>query len=398
MEQMKKNRKKLTNGAAVCDACVASDGGMNAARVAEIGVMMIVLLALWQIAQQFEFLSFATNTEEAVGLGTVFLIGLTASTSSCLAMVGGLLLSVSASWKTAHPKATKWAVFEPQLHFNFGRVAGYFFFGGLTGLIGQALILSVQTTGIVKIILAVVMILLGLRILGILPKKYCRMPLPSFLTRRIRRMSESESVLAPFGLGAMTYFVPCGFTQSMQLLALASGSFVGGAAIMTVFALGTLPALLGIGAASSFSSGRTGRMFLMFAGSMSVLLGISSLENGLQLSGVNLEFPGFASAAQATEDPNVTIDKNGQQIISVQVRDAGYNANSFSVAPGVPTWIYAVAPEPLQGCISSLTVPNFNISQPIKKGENWIGPITPSKDFAFMCSMGMFRANVHVRS
>ena len=61
-------------------------------------------------------------------------------------------------------------------------------------------------------------------------------------------------------------------------------------------------------------------------------------------------------------------------------------------------WIYAVAPEPLSGCISSIMIPDFNMSKLIRKGDNWVGPITPKKDFAFMCSMGMFKANVHVRS
>lgn len=396
---MKKTRTKAKVCSTGCESCDAmQSGNMNAARIAEIGVTMVVLLAAWQIATQFELFSFAANTEEYVGLGTVFLIGLTASTSSCLAMVGGLLLSVSASWSAAHPKATSWARFQPQAHFNIGRVAGYFLFGGLTGLLGNVLILSIQTTGIVKVVLALVMIALGLQILGLLPKKYCRIPLPSFLVKHIRHMSTSESTLAPFGLGALTYFVPCGFTQSMQLLALASGSFMGGAAIMAVFALGTLPALLGISAASSFSRGTAGKIFLTFAGSLSILLGLSNLESGLLLSGINVGIPGLASAAEKTSDPNVTFDNNGQQIISVQVNNSGYSADSFSVKAGVPTWIYAVVPEPLQGCITSLVVPNFELSKPLVKGENWIGPITPSKDFAFMCSMGMFRANVQVRS
>lgn len=59
---------------------------------------------------------------------------------------------------------------------------------------------------------------------------------------------------AQFLIGKVeTFFLPCGFTQSMQIVALSSGSFVSGMFIMLAFALGTLPmlALLSFGSAST---------------------------------------------------------------------------------------------------------------------------------------------------
>lgn len=389
-------KKKMKQASCDCNSenTAPRTGG---ARLAEIAVTMVVLIALYQLAKQFELFSFATTTESVVGLGTVFLIGLTASTSSCLAMVGGLLISVTAAWDKANPEATRWEKFQPQLHFNLGRIVGYFLLGGLTGLLGRSLILSVKATGYSKIVLSLVMIWLGLSILGLLPKRYCRLPLPSGITKKFRSMSESDSVFAPLVLGSLTYFVPCGFTQSMQLLALSSGSFLSGAIIMTVFALGTLPSLLGIGALSSFTEGRFGKLFLTVAGSISVLLGLSNFQSGLWLSDLRI-LPHFAAVASATEDPNVTIDKNGQQVISVGVTNAGYSQTSFTIEPDKTTWIYADVPAPLSGCLTSMTIPAYGMSQPLNKGTNWIGPIKPTRDFAFMCSMGMFRADVHVRT
>lgn len=378
-----------------CETTTISRG----TRLTEIGMMMILLLAVYEIGSSLNVFNFATSTEGVIGLGTVFLIGLTASTSSCLAMVGGLLLSVSSAWSTAHPKASSWEKLEPQLHFNLGRLLGYFAFGGLTGLIGQQLLLSVHGTGFLKIGLSILMIVLGLNILGLIPRRFCRIPLPKALQQRIRRLSTSDGVLAPVTLGSLTYFIPCGFTQSMQLLALGSGNFWTGSAIMFVFALGTLPSLLGIGVVSSCAQGRFGRIFVTFAGSVSLLLGLSNLQSGLLLSGINLSIPSLSSAASVSNtDPHVSIDNNGQQIISVGVETSGYSANHFTIDAGKPTWIYAVASEAVSGCISSFTIPDFNISTLIRKGENWIGPITPTRDFAFMCSMGMFKADVRVRS
>ena len=166
---------------------------------------------------------------------------------------------------------------------------------------------------------------------------------------------------------------------------------------MFVFALGTLPSLLGIGALSSIAEGKTGKLFLTVAGSVSVLLGISNFQNGLSLSDIRL-LPEFTVTTSATKDPNVSIDKNGQQVITVGVTNAGYSTSAFTIDAGKTTWIYADVPEPLSGCLTSMTVPAYGMSQELRKGANWIGPIKATRDFAFMCSMGMFRADVHVRS
>jgi hypothetical protein len=54
-----------------------------------------------------------------------FFIGLTAGVSSCMALVGGLILSVSAKWNEEHIHTSKWRRFEPHLYFNIGRIAGF---------------------------------------------------------------------------------------------------------------------------------------------------------------------------------------------------------------------------------------------------------------------------------
>lgn len=366
-------------------------------KIAEVSILLVVLTATYQAGKFFNIFSFNTTIGGAVGLGTIFLIGVTASVSSCLAMVGGLVLSVTASWDKAHPKASRWEKLEPQLYFNIGRIVAYCFLGGLTGYLGQQLILSLQATGIVKIVLSVIMIWLGLNILEILPKKYCSIPLPRFVIRYFKKSSQSEHIVAPFILGGSTYFIPCGFTQSMQLLALTSGSFMTGATIMTIFALGTLPAILGIGVLNSLAEGRAGKMFIALAGAASLLLGIGNLRAGLSLTGVDIPLMSYFSEPRRTADPHVTFDNNGQQIISVSISENGYNVDNFTIDAEKTTWIYATA-DALNGCLTTLAIPAFNISAPLAIGENWIGPIKPTKDFAFMCSAGIYRANVHVRS
>lgn len=366
------------------------------------GVMVLVVVGLYLLLKPLGIFSLASTAKGAVGLSGVFVIGLLAATSSCLAIVGGLLLSVSAKWcETFHPK-THAEKLRPLLLFNAGRLAGYALLGGVAGFIGQSLALSPRAAGIVSLGVAGVMIVIGLNLLHILPKRYCRMPLPRGLSTRIRNLSQSRSFGAPLLLGALTFFLPCGFTQSMQLLALSSGSFVAGALIMFVFALGTLPSLLGISLVSSFVEGKTARLFLRFSGAMVLLLGIVNLQSGLLLTGNDpLHFLTVWGREQtpAGNDPYVTIDPQGRQIMSMYVTSTGYTPGNFTIRSGLETWVYAIAKEPVSGCASYLVDATHNLQTPIRQGGNWLGPIAKAelkKDFVLTCSMGMFRANVHV--
>lgn len=361
-------------------------------------VLSICIAAVYMLMREMQLISYSVTTNAVTSLVSIVMIGVVASVSTCMALVGGLLLSVSAVWAKHAASLSRWKRFDPLLHFNVGRLLGYTLFGGLTGLLGRELMLSVTATGLLKIVLAAILILLGLRILQLVPKRYCSIPLPQSFMRRLHRLASSDHVLAPSILGALTYFIPCGFTQSMQLLALSSGDFAKGATIMFFFALGTLPALLGISVLSSNVQGKTARGFFFFTGALSLMLGLQSLQSGLLLTGIDLSkaLP-FHQTLMMQIDPNVSIDKNGQQVIDVTINDRGYSTTSFVIQANTPTWILARAPYGVSGCLNFLVIPSMNISKQIAQGDNWIGPLTPTQDFSFLCSQGIYKADVFVR-
>ncbi|MEI6118848.1 MAG: sulfite exporter TauE/SafE family protein [bacterium] len=72
--------------------------------------------------------------------------------------------------------------------------------------------------------------------------------------------------------GALTFFLPCGFTFAMQVYAISTGNFLQGALVMGIFALGTLPGLLSIGAVASFVKGNAAKYFYRFVGVLVLLL------------------------------------------------------------------------------------------------------------------------------
>lgn len=173
-----------------------------------------------------------------VSYGTVFLIGLIASVSTCMAVVGGLVLSVSANYAKEGDKI------RPQIFFHAGRIISFFILGGAIGTLGSAFQLSGTGAFVVALLVGLVMLVLGINLLGIFPwVKKLQPTLPTFFANHLLEVKKINHTLTPVLLGVVTFFLPCGFTQSMQIYALSTGSFLAGASTMLVFALGTFPVL-----------------------------------------------------------------------------------------------------------------------------------------------------------
>ena len=97
------------------------------------------------------------NTSTGISYGTAFVVGIVASLSSCMAVVGGLLLSMSATFAKEGEKI------KPQLMFHGGRVVSFFIFGGIIGAIGTVFTLNTFATFILSLIIGLVMVVLGLK-------------------------------------------------------------------------------------------------------------------------------------------------------------------------------------------------------------------------------------------
>lgn len=352
----------------------------------DIAISMIIVIGGYFLLRRFDLSAIAPSTTEVASLGAVLVIGLIAGASSCMAVTGGLLLAVSAKHNELHAAETSAQKFRPILFFNLGRLASYFVLGGAVGMLGQSLSLSPRTTGYVNIAVAVVMILFALSILHLLPKN---LRMPKGIARRIASLSDSDHPAAPALLGALTFFLPCGFTQSLQLVALASGNAASGAAIMFTFALGTLPFLLGIGALGATLKGTLSRSFLHFAGVVVLVLAVFNLQTGLALAGI--------SVGQTANAPTAApVARKGVQEVAMAVTPYGYEPSAITIKAGVPVR-WSVNGNGASGCTSVITIPDLNITQVLKRGENVIEFTAPKKgQLAFMCSMGMVRGSFTV--
>lgn len=216
---------------------------------------------------------------------TALLIGGIASVSTCLALVGGLILSLSA--KISQDVSTS----RPFIFFHIGRIISFMTLGGVLGAVGNALAINYKITALLGLIAAFVMILLGINLLGIFRfTKSLQLALPKGIFEKMSKIE--KGFFAPFLVGAVTFFLPCGFTQSMQIAALSSGSIVSGSIIMTMFALGTLP-MLALISFSSFKFSHTKYASLFFKSSGIIVIGLGLFAFLAGLAGLGIINPLF---------------------------------------------------------------------------------------------------------
>ncbi len=356
-----------------------------------------------------------------VSYGTAFIIGLIASVSSCMAVVGGLVLSMSANFAKEGDKV------RPQVLFHLGRLASFFLLGGVIGLLGSTFQLGGTGTFIISFIVAIILLILGLNLLDIFPwAKKLQPTLPSFIGKRIHNIKNLNHTLTPLLVGIVTFFLPCGFTQSMQIFALSTGSFWTGSLTMLAFALGTLPVLAILSFSTSGISNKAwSGKFFKTAGLVVIFFGLFNLYNSLNIIGaiphfsaekvseINTDQAGkfcslnnasssdcLASTTKKTSDfkplpvtnnssSNVSI-VNGVQIISLQVK-GGYQPEQSVAKAGLPTVIRFETSGTFD-CSSSIRIPSLNISQYLPQtGSTDINIGTPSVGlFRGSCGMGMY--------
>ncbi|MEK7113346.1 MAG: sulfite exporter TauE/SafE family protein [Patescibacteria group bacterium] len=236
----------------------------------------IFVLVMFFILQKSGVLNFGIGGN--VTPLTSFIIGLVASVSSCLVIVGGLVLSLSVKVSEDKISDTKNFIF-----FHASRLLSFALLGGVLGILGSALGVNFTFTNILGIIASIVMIGLGLHLTGIFKRN--RITLPVSLFNFFRKVE--HKTFTPIILGFSTFFLPCGFTQSMQVVALGSGSFISGALIMFAFSLGTMPVLafLSFGSAS-FAHSKHAPLFFKTAGIVVIGFGLFAFLSGLASLGV----------------------------------------------------------------------------------------------------------------
>lgn len=240
----------------------------------------ISFLILFIILQKIGIVNFINTSK--VSYGTSFIVGIIASLSTCMAVVGGLLLSMSATFAREGDKV------KPQILFHLGRLVSFFILGGVIGSLGSVFTLNTGSTFALGLFIGIVMLIMGINLLDVFDfTKKAQISMPKFISKRAFNLSKLNHSLTPLLVGVATFFLPCGFTQSMQIYTLSTGNFLSGALTMFTFALGTLP-VLALVSFSSFSikDSKKSGIFFKTAGLIVILFAIMNIINSLVVIGL----------------------------------------------------------------------------------------------------------------
>jgi len=370
----------------------------------DLGWALFIVVSLYVVAKSsglFNLGDFLTGSYSNLWL--VLLVGITAGLSTCMAMVGGLVLGISAKYSEDHPHASVTEKFTPHLVFNSARVISYSFLGGIIGLAGSIIQLSPIFIGGLTVTVGLIMLILGGQLIDIFPAlKKISFTVPKKISRLLGLKDQSSSPYTHKNaavLGSLTFFLPCGFTQAMQLYAMSTGSLLTGALTMGVFALGTTPGLLGIGGLTSALKGAWAKFFFKTAGIVVIFLAFTNLNGGLTLLGLNTGYQSILSSISAKPEVTETsgvINRGDIQEVNMTQNSTGYNPNYFVIKKGVPVrWI--INSTSSYSCATSLIAPKLGIRKNLKSGQNII-EFTPTQTgiIPFSCSMGMYSGSFKV--
>jgi len=374
-------------------------------RTAGVAFLVVTAMAVLAGLLGWSRISSGVGDLKSGGLIVVLLLGLAAGVSTCMALTGGLVLAVSAAnaarLAKRNPEARPSTLqrLRPVLVFNAGRVVGFAMLGAALGALGSGITIPTQVLAIMMLTVAVVMGVLGIRLTDVSPRiAGWTVSLPSGWGQRLgldRKAEHGYSDARTAILGALTFFLPCGFTQAAQIYALSTGSPTYSALIMGTFALGTAPGLLTLGGLPELLPGKSRVTALRSLGMLVMLFALVNGAAGLRLAGIDPMNPFPSRPTQAATTANVTVTTTRQTVHTQQVTD-GYVPVHTVVYAGIPiTWIMDSF-DP-QSCAVNLRVPSAGLAITLKKGPNTITlPAQKVGRISYSCSMGMYGGHIDV--
>lgn len=361
-------------------------------------IFIVCLFFLLQKSGILNRLSPSSLADAGMGYGMLFVIGLITSIH-CIAMCGGINLSQTLQ-KTADKEVSR-TMFKNTFVYNTGRVISYTIIGGVLGAVGglAGIGIGLQTSflfqGILKLLAGLLMVLMGMNMLEIFPRRlklYLRLPV--FIRRKTGKSK------TPFLVGLCNGLMPCGPLQSMQIVALASGNAFVSALSMLCFSLGTVPLMLGFGFIFSSLGKRFTKQVLKFGAVLVVVLGLSMISQGSALSGIDSKvFSAFSKPEENQEVQaklNETIEKDGVQYVSSVLESGKYP--DITIKAGEPVvWEIEADKGSINGCNYKILLQDFDMEYTFSEGENVI-EFTPEKEgvYTYSCWMGMITGKIYV--
>lgn len=194
----------------------------------------------------------------------------------CVAMCGGFV----AAFNGIPIRVERNERWRRTLAFNAGRVTSYAIAGAAAGTLGHALNAAFGAQSFLYVVANLLLIFIGLHLGGWF-SGIEKIGLP--LWRRLQPFAARAMRRNAYAAGLFWGWMPCGLVYGALAVAAFAGSAPGGAAAMAAYGLGTLPWLLGAGAAFAWLQKR---MIRAVAGSAVLAFGAYGLANAAGMNEV----------------------------------------------------------------------------------------------------------------
>ncbi len=347
----------------------------------------VVLSVYFLLQKSGAFGIFSRLGENNLSYGLLFVAGLLAS-FHCVAMCGGLIVTYTAGRCLNRTNQNK---FLPHLFYNFGRIISYTAIGAVLGGIGSFFGINPIFSGILMIVAAVFMMMMGLSLIKKINFiEVIKSKIPSSAAKFLFSQKYEIKPKGPLIVGLLNGFMPCGPLQAVQFYALGTGSALTGALSMFFYALGTVFLMFGFGYFISSVSGERVKKMMKISGVVVIILGLFMLNRGLTNFGWGFK-PLLPQGRVAATDTRSGENNKTQevQVVKMDLTYRGYVPNVLYVKKGVPVrWIINV--KQMSGCTNAILVEKLGIKRDLKLGENII-EFTPTEagEISFSCWMKM---------
>lgn len=342
-----------------------------------------------------------------MNLWLIFFTGLFTGGISCMAVQGGLLAAVITT-QTIEKRTWQKTLFLVGA-FLVGKIISYTLLGFLLGFIGSYLQLTIVTRAILMVVASLFMLATAMNLLDVHPIfRFFVIQPPRFLARLARQQSKQLDWFAPFIVGLLTIFLPCGTTQAMMAQALEFGSPFVSAGILLAFTLGTVPLFLLFGVFMQAASRLFTKYFAPVAAVLVIILAVWNLYNAAAITGADTNIVrgirvAYCQIAYCDDLVRVSsVAEAARETTAkpvVSIRSTRYEIDNPYIQAGSEITL-TVRNVDGGGCIQFFTIPQLQIQKVVAVGkEETITFTAPSEkgDLAFMCSMGMYRGKFIVR-
>ncbi len=328
-----------------------------------IAIMIVVLLLI--SSKIFDLNSFIPDTN-SINYMSAILIWIVASISTCLAITWWIIIGFSKYFDKE--KSFLWHL-KVQTSFQLWRILWFFILWGILWYLGKTINFNFTFTWIITFFVGILLFYMWLNILWILPSitKF-GVHMPKSFIWKIEKLWNPK--YAPI-VWALTFFLPCWFTQTMQLLAIWSWSFLVWWLVMMFFALWTFPVLYSLWLGSSYFTNKKFVILSKIIWAVIIFFWISTILNSYNLlKYIDLNINSFNKVQDEKYfNPNADLTKeleivkvshNWYQTIPSFIELKSWGNYKIIITP-TSNWI---------GCMSTQVIPG--VSNKVSRITKWV--------------------------